>query len=220
MITTYSLFEYLLELNQEAAKELTKTYFNLGKKKTLLIFPEKRDKTLRISEHELRFVFTNLHGQFYHPHLNYAIEAPTSGIYSFSGKSKRSGSTDLSFYEGNSKVLNVELKANNPTQAVIEKDIEKLVKEDIYGAWCHIFENEDRGTLKSIFKKQEKAFVKYGNPKKPLYFSFLIIKTKTLITRKGIDGDEKNFHPNTIFSLKYDDYIKAYWQTFHRRLAN
>jgi hypothetical protein len=215
-MTTYSLFEYLLELNQEAAMELFRTRdyqlhntpsLETQNKKTLLVFPEK-GKELRISEQELRFVIVNLHGLFNHLKLDYAIEVPTDLKYSFSGKGSRSGSTDLSFYSGSTKVLNVEFKANVQPQKNFDKDIEKLFNENVHGAWCHLLLNEDSGTLRKIFEKLVNSCKKFGNPKKPLFFSFLILNKRTLITRKGLDSDVIGFLPSKIFTLTYSDYSK------------
>ncbi len=209
---TTSLYEYLLKLNQEVAKELIETYdmqkdkkkgIRQGSKETLLVFPYKRNEKIRVSEQELRFAMTNLHGKCNSLNLTYAVEAPTKEEYAFSGKSKRSGSTDLAFYVGTNKVLNIELKAHNPAQAVIDKDIEKLINEDTPGAWCHIFESEDRGTLKSVFNKLGIAIDAHKCDKKRdklLYFSFLILSSRTLVTRIA------DSRLNSIFSLEYEDY--------------
>lgn len=208
MIDTDRIFEYLLELNQVSALELINTYFKEARKLTMLVFPHKGNNVIRVSEQELRFVMTHLLGKCNYLNLNYAIEVPTEEKYTFKGSNKRSASTDLALYDGINKVLNIELKANNPTQASVDKDIEKLTNENVHGAWCHILENEDSGTLKSILKKIEvafdNAFKKHGKPsKKPLFFSFLILNKRVLISRKGKDGEEMNYLSNSIFFLDY-----------------
>lgn len=207
-MNTYSVFEFLLELNQESTFELIKTYFNESGKKTNLIFPIDTKGNKRISEQELRIAMISLLHFFNYPQLEFAVEAPTVGKYSFTGKSKRSGATDLSFYNKGEKILNVEFKANNPSQESIDKDIEKLVNENCYGAWCHIFENEDSGTLISIFNKLSEALQKYDSPKYPLYFSFLILKTRTLISRKGKQGECNGFRYKNVFTVSYSHYSK------------
>jgi hypothetical protein len=202
---TYQIFEFLLELNQEAANELIKTYHDLGNKSTRLIFPKINSK-FRVSEQELRMAMISLLRQFQLPELHYTIETPTDDKYCFKGTNKRSGSSDLSFYEGNKKILNVEFKSKNPSQKDIDKDIDKLVTENCYGAWCHIFENEDSGTLKSMFQKLKLALYRFNAPKKPLYFSFLVLKKRILISRKGLDSDLLGFNPDCIFDLQYSEY--------------
>lgn len=218
-MTTSQLFEFLLELNQEAAKELIEIYKGLPtyKKQTCLILPQYREGKNRISEQELRFVITNLFGLNNYPDFSYAVEVPTENEYTFSGTNPRSASTDLAFYdEIKSKVLNIELKAHNPKQESFSKDIDKLFNENVHGAWCHLLENADRGTLDSIFSKFINAIsvlsLKQSNsqspiiPQKPIYFSFIILEKNMLISRKGKDSDLINFNPNSIFSLTYGNY--------------
>lgn len=207
-MTTSEIFEYLLELNQLAAKELIKTYHDEIGKETFLIFPRKRDREIRVSEQELRVAMTSLFGSYNYKKLAFSVETPTDKVYSFKGNKSRSGSTDLTFYEAEKKILNVELKAHNTTQQTIDKDIEKLVSEDCNGAWCHIFLNEDSGTIQSIFDKLQIALNKVSAPIKPLFFSFIILKQRKLITRKGKDDDLQLFHPGKIFDLKYSDHGK------------
>jgi hypothetical protein len=208
-MTTYSIFEQLLELNQESAKELIRTYFKTDRKETFLIFPKKRNGEIRISEQELRFTMVNFANKYNYQKLDYAIEVPTNSEYSFNGIKKRSGSTDLAFYSGDEKVLNVEFKANNPMQEAFDKDIEKLFIENCHGAWCHILRNEDSGSLRSVISKIKNAvkLIKYS-PNKPLYFSFLILETKRLLSRKGVDGEEKQFNIDKILNIKYEDYSR------------
>lgn len=209
-MTTDQIFENLLELNQISAYELIKTYFKEDGKKTSLVFPTKRDGKVRFSEQELRFTMTNLFDTNNYLKLTYSVETPTEKDYSFKGAGRRSASSDLTFYENNVKILNIEHKAHNPGQDTINKDIEKLVNEEYLGAWCHIFRNENSGTLNSIFNKLKIAFKKHGAPKKPIYFSFLILQTGShtgkLISRKGHDSDLDNFSPDQIFNLKYADH--------------
>lgn len=205
-MNTYTIFEYLLELNQESAKELIKIYYKQNNKKTLVVFPKKRDNKIRISEQELRFVMTNLHGEFSHPNLSFSVETPTKEEYSFSKKGKRSASSDLTFYHENSKILNIELKAHNPRQESIDKDIEKLINEPYYGAWVHLFENEDSGTVLSLFEKFKISFKKYTKPEHPISFHVLILKTKTLLSRKGMESDLAYFNVNKIFDLNYSEW--------------
>ena len=58
----YTITEYLLELMVETSRELINIYYKNKNRKTLLEFPIKRDNTRRISEQDLRFVMTSLHG--------------------------------------------------------------------------------------------------------------------------------------------------------------
>jgi hypothetical protein len=182
-----NVFDFLLDLNKRAASELINIH-NEQSDSWHLIFPKKRDKnnpskeTKRISEQELRFAITSL----FIPKKNvvdkFAVEVPTEKTYNFSGSgNKRSASTDLAFYCDKDKVINIELKATNADTKAIYKDIQKLSTEEILGAWCHIFENEDAGTVKNILEKINSALRSYPS-NKSLYFSFLILKTKTLLS--------------------------------------
>ena len=166
--------EYLLELVRETSEELLKIYFNKPHRKTLLKFPQYRNGKIRISEQELRFVMINLHEQFSSTNFYYSVETPTENKYAFSenARNKRSASSDLSFYNGDSKVMNVELKAHNATQYSINKDIQKLTKEDYNGAWIHLFKNEDRGTIKRLFNKLNNGFDKFQHSKKQFRFLY------------------------------------------------
>lgn len=219
-MTTDQIFGNLFELNQLAAEELTRTYFNESDKRTSLVFSKTRNGVVRVSEQELRFALTSLFDTNKNAELTYTVETPTENDYSFSGAGRRSGSSDLSFYKNNIKVLNIEFKGHNSIQKSIDKDIEKLVNENCHGAWCHIFKNEDSGTLASVFNKLKIALKKHGVPKKPLYFSFLILEKRKLITRKGMDTDLPDFDPDQIFNLQYSDHYNlpvinpntGYWQ--------
>jgi hypothetical protein len=181
------VFDFLFDLNIRAASEL----INILKEQSdscHLIFPKKRNEnnpskeTKRISEQELRFAMTSLFIPKKNVVEKFAVEVPTEKTYNFNGSgNKRSASTDLAFYCGNVKIINIELKANQPIHSAVKKDIEKLLTENELGAWCHIFENEDAGTVKNILEKINSALRSYPS-NKSLYFSFLILKTKTLLS--------------------------------------
>ena len=205
-MNTYQIFEYLLELAQETSKELIRIYYNKKVRETLIIFPKKRDKRRRISEQELRFVLTNLHGKFSHPNLFYSAETPTEKKYSFNGKGERSASSDVSFYHAENKKLNIEFKAKNPKQQSIDKDIEKLIKEPCLGAWFHILENENTETIETLFKKFRKSFPKFSNPVYPISFHILILKGRILLSRKGKDSDIGKINYQDIFNIKYSNW--------------
>lgn len=217
-MTTDRLFEYLLEVNQEAAKELISAYHK-GNGNSKLVFPKLRaPEQIRVSEQELRFAFANLleNNSLNYLNLYYSVETPTEELYSFSNEkgNPRSASTDMSLYtkdiseflELNSKcdntpkefykLLNIEFKGHNPEETAFAKDIEKLLCENIHGAWCHIIENSNKATLNSIKNKLTKGIeiLKGENFKekrkcKPLFISFLILDKKVLISRKGKEND-------------------------------
>ncbi len=202
---TLEINAYLLELVQETSEELLKIYFDKPNRKTLLKFPRYKNETngtIRISEQELRFTLTNLNGKLPKPRLFYSVETPTKEVYSFSSKGKRSALSDMSFYNNGEKVLNIELKARNPVQDAIDKDIEKLVRENCNGAWIQILKSEDRGTVKRLFEKFEEAFKKFPISQKPISFHILILETKTLLSRKGKENETD--YSKKVFNIKYE----------------
>jgi hypothetical protein len=219
MLTTKSLFNYLLELNQEAAMELIKAYNGEHNKKSSLIFPGVRENLgkKRISEQELRSAMITFHEQFNYHKLSYAIEVPTTEKYRFKGKViERSAATDLAFFDGNVRLLNIEFKARNPSQASFTKDMKKLTSENTMGAWCHLLENEDKGTLKSIFNKLNKALTDDKGsltPKMPLYFSFIILQKRLLVVHMGIDASNFNFNKESI------QLLQEYYNGFYNKVS-
>lgn len=131
-IDTYSVFEFLLELNQMSARELIATYKHDSQKLTPLIFPiEPADKS-RISEQELRFTMACILAQKSFSDITFSLETPTNNTYSFARANARRASTDMTiFFEDNIK-LNIEFKSKNPSKAPMLKDIQKLVSENNY----------------------------------------------------------------------------------------
>jgi hypothetical protein len=128
-----------------------------------MIFPEKKGKP-RVSEQEARFAFVSILEK---EKILYSVETPTVEKYNFSGEtgSKRSASTDLTIFDENiNKMMNIEFKSHgismkSKTQHKIEKDIEKLLREDVDGLWFHVFERVDTktiGKLLSVFAKKIK----------------------------------------------------------------
>ena len=143
-----------------------------------LIIPSKRDKNKRISEQEARFVFCSIlnNSDFF-----YSIETPTEKKYKISGEGMRSASTDLTIYEyrdGFRKLANVEFKAYNPRFKEIEKDIKKLVREEITGNWFHLLKNVNSMTLKALFDKIKNALIKNYSDSISILFCFCVLDKK------------------------------------------
>jgi len=129
-----------------------------------VIYPKKRDTSVRISEQEARIICCNLLAS---QKTYYSIETPTKKRYVQKGLKPGgiSAQTDLTIFgfDGHSfsRGVNVEFKAHNPTEKNIGKDIEKLVREGIEGNWFHILGNYDAGTFPALFSKFEDAFFNY-----------------------------------------------------------
>ena len=220
------LLEFLLELNQMSFEYLLEIYDNKTTTDGKLIFPVKRSGDLRISEQELRFAYsaTLERKGIFQPYF-YSVETPTAEKYQFKGIVKdRSGSSDLSLYElsdGKKKenkfirVCNIECKAHNSDPKSIQKDIQKLVREKVVGAWGHLLVNQDSGTLRELLSKITKSFQvtladkKYSliNADKPYFFSIGILKSRQLISRK-IQAGEIMGKISPIFEIDYDELIK------------
>ena len=122
-----------------------------------LEFCRKRDGTLRVSEQEARFAFVESLCQ---ENLSYSIEVPTTKIYNFSGESgeKLSAQTDLQVLDGGRhKVCNIEFKAHGitprascDTKKPIYKDVEKLLREPIWGLWFHLLKGVNKSTIPNL----------------------------------------------------------------------
>ena len=131
----------------------------------LLVFPKKRDGTLRISEQELRF-------EFIHQLLIdkkkwwYSIETPTMGAYkgfaagdpectAEPGKESsigQSGKVDTVIFDKTGKrTALIEFKANNPKKEDYWKDFVKMNHEGVPNNYfVQLLESADRATFKNI----------------------------------------------------------------------
>jgi len=158
---------------------------------TGLIFPIKRDRKRRVSEQEARMIYVNILNE---NGLCYSVETPTEKVYIFSGRrGARSAQSDLTIYRyenGWRRAANIEFKAHNPTRKEIEKDIEKLTKEGLFGVWFHIFENVNSRTLRSVFQKIDVALEKHP-AKADILFCFCVLNNwacMKLLSSDNIDG--------------------------------
>ena len=114
-----------------------------------LVFPRYRAKGLRVSEQEARFAFVEALSQ---GHLRYSVEAPTSKLYSFSGKTPLSAQTDLQLYgESETGICNVEFKASAQTEGIYE-DAQKLRREPVWGLWFHLRKSMNNKTIKKLLR--------------------------------------------------------------------
>jgi len=125
-----------------------------------LLFPEYRGGDLRVSEQEARFAFVEALAP---GSLTYSVEAPTSKLYQFTGKSPLSAQTDLTIHnEAGGRICNVEFKAEGVSPSAKEhfpiyKDFEKLMREPLWGLWFHLLKGVNNSTIKdllTVFKTQ------------------------------------------------------------------
>jgi len=172
-----------------------------------LILPKMRNKSIRISEQEARFLYCSLLNNF---NYFYSVETPTEKVYIQKGLKPQSASSDLSLYIYNDnaieKVMNVEFKAHNPQIEFIAKDIEKLIKEPVKGNWFHLLKNIDGGTLPSLFNKFIESFNKYRNivenDSLSIIFSFCVLEKKWACLNHFLYNPDKN---------DFSEYVKNFF---------
>ena len=115
-----------------------------------LVFPEYRGGSLRVSEQEARFAFVEALSKGL---LMYAVEAPTSKLYQFTGKTALSAQTDSAVYDATGvRICNVEFKAKGVRPSAkkhfpIYKDLQKLLREPQWGLWFHLLEGVNNSTI-------------------------------------------------------------------------
>jgi hypothetical protein len=150
-----------------------------------LIFPEYRDDRVRISEQESKILFANALEQ---SRWFYSVETPTTQTYIQSGSTPLSARTDISLYSNSdrsSKLVNIELKAHNPSKESFRKDLEKLLREGLDGLWFHTLENYNRGTLPNIYGKILQALSDLRphlkGKDRSIMFAFCVLEKRELI---------------------------------------
>ena len=175
----------IVALIKETCEDLISLY-QKNPTRTKLLFPSYRKGENRISEQEARFCFAAAveRGTEY----RYSVETPTLETYSFTdGGGKISAQTDFTLWDldGKTKEFNIEFKAHNPEPKSIEKDIEKLVREETDGVWFHLFKNVDQGTFPALAGKFEEALLKHGQSRvRGLFFAVCVLeKGITLLGR-------------------------------------
>jgi len=173
---------------------------------------------IRISEQEARFMFCS---ELEKTNYFYSVETPTKGKYSFSGSEKISARSDISIYSAKANKLehiaNVELKAGNPLEKDIIKDIRKLIFErrenaTLEGNWFHFLKNADSNTLNSLFKKFQESFnilaseVNLPDDSISIQFTFCVLDKKWACTKKFIwkSGTDLNEYVNSFFNIQYN----------------
>ena len=128
-----------------------------------LVFPKYRGKGLRVSEQEARFAFVEALAK---GPLRYSVETPTSKRYSFSGKTPLSAQTDLQLHdESEIGICNVEFKAKGVSSSArdnfsIYKDVQKLMREPVWGLWFHLLEGIDNSTISKFLDVMIEQIVK------------------------------------------------------------
>lgn len=175
---------------------------------------------LRISEQEARFIFCS---EIENTNYYYSVETPTEQKYSFNGNTKISARSDISLYliDGAAAKLvhqvNVELKANNPEEKSIEKDIEKLFVEQsavsgLEGNWFHLLKNVDNGNLTKLLGKFKSSLPNFRSKSSTeidsvsILFVFCVLEKKWACMKQfEWDPSKGDFdaYTHSFFDLKY-----------------
>lgn len=190
-------------LNEEVAKRLWDIWDKAQKETdgSKLIFPKKRSQSIRVSEQESKIIFCQL---LERSPWCYSVETPTVQTYRQKGKGYQSGSTDISLYRTfslDTKLVNIELKAHNPSKESFRKDFEQLIRDGLDGVWFHTLKSRDRRTVPTIFNKIIKAF---GD----LEHHFKESGKSILITFCILDEPNKLIHKEIQFKGPVDKYLE------------
>lgn len=183
--TTKDNKEIILDIISEAFKHVKNAYDLSNEpnssKDSRLIFPKKRDESIResepnirVSEQELRFAFVEEFLKYVKKKKKdwyYAVEVPTKIKYDFSDKKNpkvaeegkgKSASFDLAIYAKGDNNFNLiallEFKAGNPKKFDYHKDLVKLENEkegdnEVLRFFIEIVKNADERTPKNIESK-------------------------------------------------------------------
>ena len=183
--TTKDNKEIILDIISEAFKHVKNAYDLSNEpnssKDSRLIFPKKRDESIRVSEPNIRVSEQELRFAFVEEFLKYvkkkkkdwyyAVEVPTKIKYDFSDKKNpkvaeegkgKSASFDLAIYAKGDNNFNLiallEFKAGNPKKFDYHKDLVKLENEkegdnEVLRFFIEIVKNANKGTPKNIESK-------------------------------------------------------------------
>lgn len=194
-----------------------------------VIYPTKRDKTIRISEQEARIVCCGILDNL---SLYYSVENPTEKTYKQSGKKYMSAQTDLTIYtfDGQSfhRAINVEFKGPQATKKDVGKDVEKLVREGCFGGWFHILSNSNRGTFRSLFSKFKYGFIEYPklfSPEKftskkiSILFCFCVLAKQHAYLRHFVYEPSQNGYEEYVTSFFNASNLDQHWHIFVKKVV-
>lgn len=202
---------------------------------TRLIFPKSASKSIRVSEQEARFIFSN---QLNNSTFLFSVETLTQRGYQQKGKTKTGARTDLTIYSGTGKrILNVEFKAvtistRAKTKFPISKDIQKMLHEENNGLWFHILESVNNSTINELFGTFKESILEYikkspdAIKNKNIIFHICVLKHKFSLQRelKLEINEELEKNLDEFFNVDYRvsrDNLKSFsndqgWIFFHQ----
>jgi len=165
---------YLEKLVSKVATDLISIYSRSNQKNSHgLIFPRKRDGSLRISEQEAKHLF--VHYANSDKRFCYSVETPTTQTYRQKGSTAMSARVDLTLVgQPGEPCVNIELKAHYCGVENIRKDLEKLVRENTAGVWFHTLETGSQSRLRSLLGTFRLAFQPLADYLKKSDTSYLI----------------------------------------------
>ena len=214
---TSDLIGDLFEVNRKVSQDLwnvTDTNSKPSVWSPRVVFPPKRDGSVRVSEQEARIICCGLLNNL---NLYYSVETPTEKTYIQKGKKKEgmSAQTDLAIYSFDgqrfTRVINIEFKAHNCNKRDIAKDVEKLVREGITGNWFHILEKVNAGTFPNLFEKFRYSFMKYPDEKNLAPFSstrISILFCFCVLQKEQAYVKHFSYKPS---SEQYREYVKGFF---------
>ena len=153
-----NLDEYLQDLIREVCTDLSRVYQSERQSSEYgLIFPRKRNGSVRVSEQEAKLLFVQ--HLTIDKHFLFSVETPTVETYRQKGKTSMSARVDLTLFRSDRKpVAHIELKAHNCTVEAVRKDLEKLLREKTPGIWFHTLHRANRRTIQTLSRKFASAF--------------------------------------------------------------
>jgi hypothetical protein len=158
------MMEYLEATAKQISDQLVETYSRTDHEHGL-VFPRKRDGSVRISEQEAKILF--VHRALLEQRFCLSVEVPTEETYIQKGTKGISARVDITLLKkSKQRCAHVEFKAHNGKFEDIRKDLEKLLREKATGMWFHTLENTDRGTLKSLVGKFRKSLQSLIDPRR------------------------------------------------------
>ena len=181
-----------------------------------LIFPSKRDGTLRISEQEAKLLFVQ--------HLTvdrrycFSVETPTGETYQPKGKTPISARVDLTIFGSDRKPLaHIELKAHSCTVEAIRKDLEKLLRERTTSMWFHTLNRAGGRTLDTLIRKFESAFSLLPeclrtNDQSHLIAFFVLDDARLHWQWLHLSGDDAS-HREAVVAMFGEDRHRSRWTT-------
>ena len=191
------------EIIKNVAGDLVRMYH--GKSESALVFPRKRDGSIRISEQESKILFSKY---FFENNISFAIEAPTMGQY---GKSQKSARPDMFTYndhDAQNVDWMIELK-KDPNNDGIRNDFQKMIKEKEKCLW--FLTREQSGNISNLLErmgeilKEEIAQHKGTNTWK---IAITVLKTG-LLYLKEISLNDDTFDSLNIDTFEKNKFLKS-----------